>query len=109
MDAVTRYSIERECSLLPLLYAKYSDNGDHTALAELFVEDAVYVRPFEADDPVLGRERIHAMFRRPPTLVRHLVTNVLVEAIDEHHARGTNYLTVLSSDGGIDPRLRGAA
>jgi 3-phenylpropionate/cinnamic acid dioxygenase small subunit len=104
MDALTRHLIEVECGKLALLYAKYSDDGDHAALAALFAEDAAYVRPFQADDPLLGREAIHAMFRdRPPTLVRHIVTNVLVEVIDERRARGTNYLTVLSSDGGAQP------
>ncbi len=110
MDAIARHLIEVECSKLPLLYAKYSDNGDHAALASLFAEDGAYILPFKADEPISGREQIHAMFRdRAPVLVRHIVTNVLVEVIDEHHARGTNYLTVLSSDGGLQPPEKSSA
>ena len=110
MDATQRHLIEVECKRLALLYAKYSDNGDHAALASLFAEDAVYVRPFEEEHPVCGRERIHAMFRdRPPILVRHLVTNVLIDVIDEHHAVGSSYLTVLSSSGGLQPPQPSAA
>jgi ketosteroid isomerase-like protein len=104
MDNHARLLIEAECGNLPLLYARYSDNGDHAALARLFADDAIYVRPFEEDDPLCGRATIHAMFRdRPPTLVRHIVSNVLVEVIDEHHATGTSYLTVVSTSGGTTP------
>ena len=93
-----RLRIEAECAKLPLLFARYADNGDHEALAALFTEDCTFARPFQPDLPFFGRDKVQAIFRdRPPILVRHVVTNVLVEVISENEARGTNYLAMLSS------------
>ena len=33
MDALERIEIERDCGRLPLLFARYADNGDHASLA----------------------------------------------------------------------------
>jgi hypothetical protein len=99
-----RLRIEAECGKLPLLFAKYADNGDHAALADLFTENCTFARPFQPDYPFHGRERVQAIFRdRPPILVRHIVTNVLVEVISETEARGTNYLAMLSSHASTEP------
>lgn len=104
MNDKKRLRIEAEVGKLPLLFAKYADNGDHEALADLFTEDCQMSRPFQPDHPYHGRERVQAIFRdRKPILVRHIVTNVLVEVISEHEARGTNYLTMLSSHEGVEP------
>lgn len=104
MDDLARLLIERECGKLPLLFAKYADNGDHAALADLFTQDCVFARPFQPDHPFHGRDRVQAIFRdRPPILVRHVVTNVLVEVISETEARGTNYLAMLSSHASTVP------
>ena len=104
MDADKRARIEAECGKLPLLFAKYADNGDHTALAALFTEDCIFARPFQPEYPFHGRDRVQAVFRdRPPILVRHLVTNVLVEVIDKHRARGSNSLIMLSSHASTEP------
>lgn len=104
MDAVARLLIEHECARLPLLFARYADEGDHAALAELFAEDCEFARPFQPDHPFYGRNRVQAIFRdRPPILVRHIVTNVLVEVLSESEARGTNYLTMLSSHASAEP------
>ena len=97
MDALTQLRIERDCGRLPLLFARYADNGDHAALAALFTEDCEFARPFQPDHPFYGRERVQAIFRdRPPILVRHIVSNVLIEVVSETEARGTNYLAMLS-------------
>ncbi len=99
-----RLRIEAEVAKLPLLFAHYADNGDHEALADLFTEDCELARPFQPDHPYYGRDKVQAIFRdRPPILVRHIVTNVLVEVISETEARGTNYLTMLSSHGATEP------
>lgn len=99
-----RLLIEHECGKLPLLFAKYADNGDHAALADLFTVDCELARPFQPDHPYHGRDAVQAIFRdRPPILVRHIVTNVLVEVLSENEARGTNYLTMLSSHEGTTP------
>jgi len=99
-----RLRIEAECAKLPLLFARYADNGDHEALAALFTEDCTFARPFQPDLPFFGRDKVQAIFRdRPPILVRHVVTNVLVEVISENEARGTNYLAMLSSHASTVP------
>ena len=104
MEFLERIEIERECERLPLLFARYADSGDHAALAQLFTEDCEFARPFQPDHPFYGRDRVQAIFRdRPPILVRHLVTNVLVEVISETEARGTNYLAMLSSHASTEP------
>lgn len=104
MDAAARHLIEANCGKLPLLFARYADNGDHAALAQLFTEDCVFARPFQPGYPFHGRGRVQAIFRdRPPILVRHIVTNVLVEVLSETKARGSNYLTMLSSHASTTP------
>ena len=104
MDDLARLVAENECGKLPLLFAKYADNGDHAALADLFVEDCEMARPFQPNHPFFGRDRVQAIFRdRPPILVRHIVTNVMVEVLSETKARGTNYLAMLSSHASTEP------
>jgi hypothetical protein len=99
-----RLRIEQEVAKLPLLFAHYADNGDHAALADLFTENCEFARPFQPDLPFYGRDRVQAIFRdRKPILVRHIVSNVLVDVISETEARGTNYLTMLSSHDGLEP------
>jgi hypothetical protein len=110
MDDLARLLIERECGRLPLLFARYADSGDHASLAELFTEDCVFARPFQPDHPFHGRDRVQAIFRdRPPILVRHVVTNVLVDVVSETEARGTNYLAMLSNHAStVPPQEAGA-
>jgi len=99
-----RHRIEVECGKLPLLFAKYADGGDYEAIAELFAEDCVYARPFQPQVEHRGRDTVRAMFRdRPPILVRHVVSNVLVEVLSDKEARGTNYVTMLSNHASTEP------
>lgn len=98
MDELATLLIERECARLPNLFARYSDNGDHASLADLFTQDCEFARPLQPDYPFFGRDRVQAIFRdRPPILVRHIVTNVIVDVVSETEARGTNYLMMLSN------------
>ena len=104
MDDGQRLAIELACGKLPLLFAKYADNGDVEAMGQLFTPDCEFSRPFQPEDPFYGRNAVEGVFRnRPPILVRHIVTNVLVEAVTETRARGTNYLTMLSSHASTEP------
>ena len=57
MELLDQIRIERECGRLPLLFARYADNGDHAALARLFTEDCEFARPFQPDHPFYGRDR----------------------------------------------------
>ncbi len=99
-----RLLIEHECGKLPLLFAKYADDGDHAALADLFAADGTYDRPFQPGYPFHGRAAIQAIFRdRPPILVRHLVTNVLVDVVSKTQARGSSYVVMMSNHELIEP------
>ena len=104
MRAEEIFAIERECARLPLLFARYADTGNHAALAELFAKDCVFARPFQPQYPFHGRERVQAIFRdRKPILVRHIVTNVIVDVESATRATGSNYLTMLSSHASVVP------
>lgn len=104
MDDLARLLIERECARLPLLFAKHADSGDHEALAALFTDDCEFARPFQPDHPFCGRARVAAIFRdRPPILVRHIVSNILIDVISPTEARGTSYLSMLSSHASTVP------
>jgi hypothetical protein len=64
------------------------DQGHYTETAELFTEDATWVR---GGKPVSGRAAILASLnQRPGTdLTRHLITNVLIQVQSEREATGT--------------------
>jgi hypothetical protein len=99
-----RLAIELACGKLPLLFAKFADAGDADAIGQLFTPDCEFARPFQPEFTFYGRAAVEGIFRnRPPILVRHIVTNVLVEAVSETRARGTNYLTMLSSHKSTQP------
>ncbi|WP_433518209.1 nuclear transport factor 2 family protein [Nonomuraea sp. CA-143628] len=89
------------------LYARYShafDEGRADEVAALFIEDGVFVR--EGAAPVVGRDGLAALVRaaaeRAPGM-RHVVSNVLVEAT-ENGATGQAYALALVV-GGTDLRL----
>jgi hypothetical protein len=104
VKAAKRARIEAECGRLPLLFAHYADSGDHEAMASLFTEDCIFARPFQPHFPFHGRDRVQAIFRdRSPILVRHLVSNVLVDVISDSEAKGRNCLAMLSSHASVEP------
>jgi 3-phenylpropionate/cinnamic acid dioxygenase small subunit len=81
-----------------LQFAKFNDDWDHEALAGLFAEDCEFARPLDPDHPYFGRDRVHAIFRdRKPRLTRHVMTNILIDAVSADEARGNSYVTMISS------------
>ena len=98
MDDVARLAIEAACTRLVLEFAKYNDDLDHEALADLFVEDCVFARPLDPQYPYFGRDKVHAIFRdRPPRLTRHVMTNILITVDSADEAHGNSYVTMISS------------
>jgi hypothetical protein len=90
--------IERACARLVLQFAKYNDDLDHQALADLFVEDCVFARPLDPAHPYYGKDKVHAIFRdRKPRLTRHVMTNILIDVISPTEATGNSYVTMLSA------------
>lgn len=92
MDLHTRHAIEHECARLSITYAHAVDFGRYDEFAGLFTEDGVLITTTRTE----GRERIRRrMDARDPLLrSRHVLTNILVDVIDEATARGATYLTL---------------
>jgi len=93
-----RAEIERACARLVLEFAKFNDDLDHEALADLFVEDCVFARPLDPAHPYHGRDKVHAIFRdRKARLTRHVMTNIIITALSETEAKGRSYVTMMSA------------
>jgi uncharacterized protein (TIGR02246 family) len=87
MEAMARVLIVQACQEVVLRAAACVDAGDATALAALFTEDAVLVRP--GAEPLVGRTAIHATYAQRPAerITRHLVSNMLVDIESPKQAR----------------------
>ncbi len=91
-------AIELACTKLVNQFAVYNDLGRHEELAELFTDDGRYARPTDPASFVEGRAKLLAAFKARPQdkLVRHLVTNILIEVISPTTAKGFSYVTQYS-------------
>lgn len=94
MDDQARGAIERMCARLVHGYARAADFGDHVAAASFFAEDGVLEMP--GGRRFASRAAIRKRLEEQPRdqVSRHIITNLLVEAIDENRARGFCYLTI---------------
>lgn len=92
MDDNLRASIERECQRLSHAYSRHTDFREYDKFVELFAEDAL----LNAGGELRGKEAIRkAMSKRSDRLrSRHVVTNHIVDVINEDHAEGITYLTL---------------
>ncbi len=98
MDSAERLAIESACTRLVYEFARFNDYWDHEALAALFADDCVFARPLDPDHPYHGRAAVHAIFRdRKARLTRHVMTNVIIDAVSETEAKGSCYVTMVSS------------
>jgi ketosteroid isomerase-like protein len=98
MDDIQTLMIERACARLVLEFAKFNDDLDHEALADLFTEDCVFARPLDPQYPYYGKDKVHAIFRdRHARLTRHVMTNILITVVSETEAKGNSYVTMISS------------
>jgi hypothetical protein len=91
--------------------ARYTHSGDRFKMEDyvgVFTVDGVLEIRGEA--PLVGRAAIFERFtatpisessRRPPTMIRHNVTNVLFEELSSDHAVVASYFTVFT-DVGLD-------
>jgi hypothetical protein len=94
VDELSLLSLERACARLVHGYARAADFGDSAAAAALFLEEGVLEMPggkrFE------GRAAIRKRLEEQPQgqVSRHVMTNLLVEPIDNDRARGFCYFTL---------------
>lgn len=91
--------IEWDCTQLLYRFYYLFDEFRYDAMADLFLPHGVWHR---AGKRLEGREAIMAALceRSLTQRVRHVVTNVLVDATDSNEAEAVLYLTAYHHDGG---------
>jgi SnoaL-like domain len=94
MNESTIAAIERACARLVHGYARAADFGDGAAAAALFADDGVLEMP--GGKRFAGRAAIQQRLAEQPAaqVSRHVISNLLVDALDEDRARGFCYLTL---------------
>ena len=108
VSALERLLIIQECTQLIARFAERNDARDADALADMFVEDGVFMRPTAPDAPVRGREAIREQFRaRPPNkLTRHVCANTVVTVKSTIEATAHSYILLFTAtlmDGAVMP------
>lgn len=93
MDITTRLWIQDACMRLSLRYAFALDHRDYEAFANVFAPDALWNGP--PGQSCDSREAIRRFLakRDPRVRKRHVVSNFLIEVLDERSARGVVYWT----------------
>lgn len=92
MDRNLEREIEWDCQRVLLRFYDEFDRGNYAAMVAMFADDGVWHRAGKA----LAKQRIAAELQLRPSRqrVRHVLTNILVEALDRDHADARCYLTV---------------
>jgi hypothetical protein len=93
MDEFEVLHISRACERLSYDYARWIDLGQAARAASLFTDDAVLTL---SSGPLAGTDEISAFFEKrqgAAVVSRHVITNVVVDVLNDHEARGTAYLT----------------
>jgi hypothetical protein len=92
MDRSLEREIEWDCQRVLLRFYDEFDRGNYAAMVAMFADGGVWHRAGKA----LAKEQIAAELRLRPSRqrVRHVLTNILVEARDRDHADARCYLTV---------------
>lgn len=98
MSPEQRLAIEHACEKLQKLYGIYADQLDDEKFAGLFAADAWIKVP---EQPAFrGREAVAAGIKQMRALglmYRHVMTNNVVDAIDDNRAEGLCYLMAFNS------------
>jgi hypothetical protein len=93
-----KLAIEREAERVLLRFFHHLDGDEFEALAGLMAEDGVWHRQGKLlRGPGMVRE---AMAARPKgRRTRHLVTNLILDVVDERHVQAIYYLTAFGYNG----------
>jgi hypothetical protein len=100
-----RMLIEHACMKLQRQYGVFADHGDVEGFTNLFAPDGSVAVP-EAP-PFVGHEAIRASIKAlgdQEVTMRHVLTNNVVDAIDDESAEGVSYLVVYNSTAPVDAR-----
>ena len=96
--------IEWACEKLIRQFVNLSDKYEFDAMGELFTENAVFVRPSDPGNAIVGRDVIVAAFKkRPQMVIMHMVTNHTVEILNPAEATGYNYVSFQGATNVDDP------
>lgn len=105
MEQDHRLRIEAECARLINHYANLNDAQDWEAVAQLYTEDARFMRP-SGGDPVLGRAAILESFlARKPRAQRHVIANTVVDVDGPETARAFSAILLFQGDVAADGEL----
>jgi hypothetical protein len=98
LETLHNLQARQECEHAILLLYRSLDTGPDELIVSNFSEDATWYR----DRLLMGREEIKESLRgRSATrIVRHQISNILVEPIDEAHSAASAYVVVYESDTG---------
>ena len=98
MTPQEKFLIEHECEKLQKLYGIYADQLEDDRFADLFTDDAFIQVPEQP--PFKGREALRAGILQMKALglvYRHVMTNNVVNVINQNHAEGLCYLMAFNS------------
>ena len=91
-------AIEWQCQKLCQQFANYNDQNDFKAVCDLFAADGSFWRPSVPGTEIKGRETIYQAFlQRPPLVIRHVVSNCVIDVLSETEATGHSYLIFLAA------------
>ena len=104
MNETEKLAIEWQCEKLCRLFANFNDQNDFKAVCDLFTETGSFWRPSVPDTEIKGRESIYQAFQqRPPLVIRHIVSNCVIEVLSDNEATGHSYLLFLAAPLTEDP------
>ena len=92
-----RRAIEQDCHRLVVAFHIYTDDYDHQKVLALFTDDAIVEHCVVG--VLRGKGELAAYFdaKDNTSIFQHVTTNVLIDVIDENHARGSSYWTTYIS------------
>jgi hypothetical protein len=96
-------AIERACTRLVHAYARHADFGEARAATELFVPEGVLEMP--GGKRFAGHAALEKRLADMPAsqVQRHVMSNVLIEAVHPEHAKGFAYVTLYRGTRGETP------
>ncbi|MET3762248.1 nuclear transport factor 2 family protein [Sphingomonas sp. UYEF23] len=105
IDGVARLLAEAEIARFVVRYAALNDTSDFAALAALFTEHGVLVRPSDGQS-ITGRAAIlDSFFARPPRHSRHLSSNILVDFAGSNAASVRSNMLLYTAPSGPLPAV----
>lgn len=100
MTPAERQIIEWECRQLALRFTALSDRQQWREACALLTDDAVFARPTDPENPLVGRDAILAAFESRPAgrVTRHICSNLVMTARSEMQVSGHLYALLYTGD-----------